>query len=534
MASTFARVVDAMVAAVAPQWALSRAEARARLELARSSVALGYRAARNDRGPATARVGSADHELLADLRVLRDKSRQLVRDDAHAAAAVQVKLDNVVGTGINVQADVQEGPGVSQQAAEQWNRDVEACWREWCEGACDATGQFDFADLTRQVYRTRLLDGETFAHRLSMRRPGQLAVAWELVDADRIDETVYLPDKEVRGGVEVDDYGRPLRYWVNPRHWDDLQRNPTAGSNLPVPIAREIGGVPNMLHVFRRLRPGQTRGEPMIVPALPLFDHLNHYLDSEIIAARINANFAMFVERPVNPMSDPDIVAEVGGYDGGTGGSANLRYYESNTPGQIEYLNSGEKISSFGHNRPGTTFDPFVTRVLRAIGAALDLPYELIVKEFGGMNYSSARVALLEARRGFNVERSQLVAQWVQPCWRLVIGEGIRTGRLQPPTLQDYSPLMRARFIGAPYGMVDQAKEVAAARESIAAGFSTPDEEAGRNGMDAQDVLRAKARHLVAAREIERQHKLPPGILTNQVAALAAAEQDQPEQPEDQ
>lgn len=509
-----ARVLDAVANTVAPSWGVSRATARARLTAgAKRSASLRYDAARSDRTRRRAVAGSADGDLLPDLEVLRRKSRDLVRDDAHASAAVAVKLENVVGAGLKVQADVRaELAGISQQQADDYNGQAERIWAQWAADHCDATECSDFDEMTRQVYRARLLDGEAFVHRVAV--PGrEISTAWELIDADRIGDDMRTPNDNVRAGIEFGDRGEAVAYYVSPFHADEA-RTQNIGANQPQRIARKTEDWHNLLHVFRRVRPGQTRGEPLIVPALPLFEHLHHYLDSEIIAARANSNIALYVERPVDPISDPDITQEIGATDSGAGS----QWHETIEPGTIEYLNAGEKISPYMPNRPGTTFDPFVVRVLRAICAALGLPYEMVVKDFGGMNYSSARVSLLEARRGFELEQSLLISQWLRPVWRTVMQEAIAAGKLPqfPQAVENPEPFLAARWIRPAWGWVDPVKEAEASRVAIANNLSTPDREAARAGMDAEEVLRARARHLVRARDIEQANGLAPGALTSE------------------
>lgn len=512
-----ARVIDAVVASVSPRAAVQRGQSREMLlrQQATREARLRYEAARRDRVNESPRVGSADHHLHGDLRTLRDASRRLVRDDAHAAAAVRVKVDNVVGDGINVQAAVTAAEtGLSESQARAFNVAAERHWRDWCAEHCDATGRSSFQDLTRLVYQTRLVDGETFVNEASLKRGDDQALALELIDADRIDETYVDGSAELRNGVELDKTGRASGYWIRPYHPDDIPFAPGVGNNEPERQAAKQGRDSfGVVHVFDRERPGQTRGVPMLVAALPLFEHLHHYLDSEIIAARVNANFAMYVRRPVDPSLDPSIYSEV--TDEGTGGGQVERYHEFSQPGTIEYLNPGEEIQSFAHNRPGTTFDPFVARILRAIAAACNLPYEMILKDFGGMNYSSARVALLEARRGFDCDRGKLVSGFIRPTYETVTLDGMQRGKL-PQLLEagrDARPFLRARYIAAPYGLVDPTKEVAAARDAIAAGLSTRDHEAARAGLDAGEILEATARDARNALDLEDSHDLPAGTL---------------------
>ena len=517
-----ARLIDQAVAAVSPVWAMRRQAARNVLQRQTPNARLRYDAARMDRVRSTPRSGSADGDLLPDLRVLREKSRALVRDDAHAAAAIRVLVDNVVGDGITPQSALRpETSGLTQAQCDDWNAKAEQLWRETCATQADANDVDDFSALTRLVYRTRLVDGEALAHRLVVPGRGPLATCYELIDADRLEDPPT--PLNVRYGVEIGDRGEPVAYWLLPHHPDDL-RFTTAQALRPTNPERYVrrnGDFWNVLHVYRRERPGQSRGLPLLTPAMPLFEHLHHYLDSEIIAARANANVAMFIRRPLDPAADPDVrpVDDDAGRDG------ELVYHETLEPGTIEYLNEGEEIQPFLPARPGSSFDSFVTRILRAICAALDLPYEMVAKDFGGMNYSSARVALLEARRGFEIEQDALVGTWLRPVWENMVREAIAVGELPTyPEAMRRNPraFLHARWIRPAWGWVDPVKEIESARQAIAANLSTPDIEASRAGLDAVEVLEARARFLVAAREIEARNNLAPGTLTSDGAAAPA------------
>jgi lambda family phage portal protein len=495
----------------APRASSPLAAARARAAMLR------HDAARMDRVRSSARSGSADGDLLPDLRVLREKSRAMVRDDAHAAAAVRVLVDNVVGDGIHPQAMVRpEQTGLTQKQCDEWNKLVEVVWYEWADRQADASDVGSFADLTRTVFRLRVVDGEALAHRVLVDEPGRtLRTAWELVDPDRLEDP-GLSQGDTRLGVELGARGQPVAYWITPHHPDDLRfmTGRAIGRNMPERVERVRMGIWNVLHVFRRERPGQNRGVPLLTSSLALFEHLHHYIDSEIIAARANANVAMFVKRPIDE-TDPDLQVAPDSNPRDDGSSAPV-WHEYLEPGTIEYLNEGEEIQTFTPNRPGTTFDPFVIRMLRAISAGMGLPYELVAKDFGRMSYSSGRTVLLEARRSFKTEQDALITSWLQPAWETAIREAIVAGRLPvfPSMVDNLRPFFAAHWIRPAWGWVDPTKEIEAARLAVEANLSTPDIEAARCGLDSTDVLEAKARFLVRAREIEKANDLEPGSLT--------------------
>jgi lambda family phage portal protein len=488
-----------------------------RLGRARADVRLAYDAAKRDRTRQRMIAGSADSDLLPDLRALRIKSRALVRDDAHASAAVKTLVDNIVGRGMRPQpAITPERTGLSQEECDAWNEAAAQLWQQHASSNLDATEHGTFDDLTRLVCRTQIVDGEVIAHRVvvgvSPTRP--LMGSWELIDPDRLQDPPTAWGMNVRGGVELGDRGEPIAYWVTPYHQDDLglpHAWPLSVNNLPVRIDKYQGSWRNVIHHFRRDRVAVSRGAPMLTPALPLFEHLHHYLDSELIAARANSNVVMTIKRPLDPR-DPDVAPELSPRDDGTG---ELHYIETLEPGTVEYLNEGEEMTPFMPTRPGVTFEPFVLRILKAIFSSGGLSYEVAVKDFANMNYSSARAALLEIWRGCEVEQDNLVAGWCQPVYEAAIIEGVAAGLLPvfPAMLTDMSPFLACLWIRPPRGWVDPTKEVEAAALAIANNLSTPDAEAARAGMSYRQILRERGRAERERIDVEQQYDLPPDIL---------------------
>ncbi len=74
--------------------------------------------------------------------------------------------------------------------------------------------------------------------------------------------------------------------------------------------------------------------------------------------------------------------------------------------GSIIPIFPGDKIAPFTPSRPNSAYGSFVENLLRHIGTGLNIPYELLLKDFSKTNYSSARSALLEAWRYFNGRRN--------------------------------------------------------------------------------------------------------------------------------
>ena len=378
-----ARVVDAVLSPFAPRLVVARQRARAE-----SSALLSYDMAARKRTRRVQRASSADQDLLQDLPEMRKNSRAMVRDDSAAAAMVRVLQDNVIGTGLVPQMMVDRRTlQLSDAEADRWNDDVEAFWAQ-VSGQIDASEGCKFAAMQGLVLNSLVVDGEFLAHRVYI-EDGQSAIARTVGTAWELDPNEGIED--VRSGVELGPRQNAVAYWITPRHPDEQMvrwRNKDLAENKPKRWARYAGGQHSVLHGYRRDRTGQTRGVPFFAPAFALVEAMNDMLETELQAARAAAKFCAFIKQSV----------DASGF-GGVTQSGDGQWYEKLESAAIRYLNPGEELVPYTPNRPGNNFEPFVVRVLRSICAALGLPYELVAKDFGGMNYSSARVALLEARR---------------------------------------------------------------------------------------------------------------------------------------
>ncbi len=498
------RVVDSVVGLVFPGVQASMVRARMRNE-----AALAYEAAQVSRTAPPVPAQSADAEILTDLEKLRGASRQMTRDDAHAASAARLDEENIIGEGLHVRAlCTSEETGLSEAECKAWNRACDAEFSRWADHDADATGHGTFYDLQRLVVRTRKVDGECLTHAVI---GGDGLVACEVIDVDRLESPNGIDTNALRGGVELDPRGRPVAYHVHRSHpRDGLTWSKVPGRYDLVRLPREHDGVSIVQHVFRRERPGQTRGVPDLAACLPYLRHLHHYWTSELVAARVAGSYALFIKRQVTP-TDPDIMPVQEGEAGQT-----LNFHETIEPGTISYLNEGEEPVPYSPNRPGTAFDPFSVRILRAVAAALGMSYEVLARDFRGLSWTSIRGMLLELRRRFDTDRATVCRQFCSPWYRNVILAGIAAGRLKPPPrwLDNQAAYLRHQWIPPAYGWVDPVKEIEASVAAINANLSTPYHEAGRSGLDAEQVLELRGQWLARCAEVEKKNGLAPGSLS--------------------
>lgn len=519
LAGRTARALDGAIALAFPGWARRRIESRAAV-----AANLNYEAARSRRNRRTQKASSADVDALSDLPQLRMNSRSMARDDSTGAALIRVIKDGGIGTGILPQSIVtMEETGFSDKEADDYNMSCEQWFLEWAEDQADATGHDTFFGLQRQVCQSLVVDGECLAKRTSIApTPGgrRVAAAIELIDADRIMSPSGMSDRDIRTGVELGPFGEAIAYWITPRHPDETRWNVQGrtfnpgNANLPAPFPKTSGGLPLCMHVFDRQRMGLSRGVPWMAASFPLVEALNDVRQSEVIASKVVSKIAVFIKQTLQPTNSALSQSAEG----------NGEWSEKLPEGSIRYLNEGEEPVMFNPNRPGSSTQDFLDSILKAICASFGLSKEWVMRDFSRMNYSSARVAIMESRRPLEHLQELIVQQFCMPWWRIVITEGILRGEIRLPRLfgQNPRPFFRTMWVPPSWGYVDPEKEIAASRSAVDGNVSTPQIEASRNGLKARTILLQKARFQREAREIENANGLPEGALTPASGPAAA------------
>lgn len=496
--------VDAALSIVAPGWALNRLKARAATKMLSS-----YRGAEKNRlrGDWKALNGSADADLLGDLPTLRQRSRDLNRNDAHASAITGTVVANVVGTGLRPQSRPDaDALAIESKNVETFSRLAERAWRRWCPTA-DSQNRMDFYEIQALVKRQILENGEVFILPLMIKdEPGRrYSLALEVIEADRVSTPLGMASNpNIRDGIELGSRGEPIAYHIRKRHPGDviLGQAGVADRNewVRYPAVNKAGRK-NVLHLYAVKRPGQTRGEPFFAPVLSAFKDLGDFMEAEIVAARVAACFVAFVTK-----SDTNAA-----FDGTATDAAGNRI-ESLEPGMVQYLGTGDTVDFGDPKRPSGTFEPFVLAVLRSIGASLGLPLELVLKDFSRTNYSSARAALLEARRFFRADQTWLAARLCQPCWEWVLEEAWLREDLPAVDLfgESREDWMRVSWIAPGWGWVDPVKEVESSKQAIEANLSTLADECAAQGRDWEDVLTQKKREQDRRNELGLAEPIPP------------------------
>lgn len=519
-----ANVLDRMITWVSPAHGLRRQQLRGYL-----AMTGGYAGARFDRRQTSQWFtldGSANRVTLPDLPTLRSRSRDLLRNAPLAAGAVNTVVTNAIGTGLTLQArtDRELLAGVldpSDEVLDRWERDAERVWREWASSeTCDVTRTQTFGEIQELAFRSALESGDVFVVRRMLKRPGAtLATALQLIEADQVGNPLgRRNDKTLAGGIEVDALGAPVSFYLYDRHPGDLVPGQYHAQRIPFYGART--GERQALHLYRKLRPGLTRGVPYLAPVIETLKQLDRYTEAEVMAAVVAGMFTVFVKSQGTGLGATTQLA--GGGQKSSASDEELRLGN----GSILDLGPDEDITIANPGRPNDKFDQFVLAVLRQVGVALELPFEILVKHFTA-SYSAARAAMLEAWKFFRARRQWLAIQLCQPVYGWVIAEAVLRGRLAAPGFFD-DPALRLAYLGAEWtgpaaGQIDPLKEYKADEIAEAHGWKTASEiTAEKTGGDWERKAAQRAKEIKTA---------VAGGMTTSAAAPALPEPD--DEPDD-
>ena len=125
-----------------------------------------YEAAEGGRlsGDWMALATSEDSELAGSLETLRNRSRKMIRDNPHASNLKRIVQDNIVGTGIGVQAQVMKADGTPD---DDLNNRIEEAWLQWSErDSCHTAGQLSMNSILRLAVGAVFQDGEVLIRKV--------------------------------------------------------------------------------------------------------------------------------------------------------------------------------------------------------------------------------------------------------------------------------------------------------------------------------------------------------------------------------
>lgn len=445
---------------------------------------------------------SPDSEAEQELEDVRKHARDLYLNDPIAAGYVRGRVSNIVGTGLTPQARIRasEDDGISEEDSKRLNDQVERLWERWAPKASKC-GRRPFWSIQRLAQRCLDREGEALIVLSDKPLPGKpIPLCVEVVAVQRLETPAEFENEKysngsskVRLGIERDQDGSPIAYWIRNADPDDTVD--WRDNYDRVPAGRVI-------HLYDDEDPGQSRGWPNSVPAMASLKDVKDYDEAVLIKRQIEACFAVLIRGAGSP-TDAAIAAT-------TGINTNDQRLEEIVPGMVRYLGPVEGVETVNPGQgTGADHGAYLDARYHRIAAGLGYPFELLTKAYGGTNYSSGRLSLLDGRAEFRVAQKLLTDLLLVKVWERFVEEGILAGLIDVPVM-DYlaRPWLYTRSIWIPAGWpwVDPLKEVMADAEALDRGLASRTAINQGRGLDDEEVQEQRLREKM--RDLDNEKRL--------------------------
>jgi len=438
-------ILDRAIELIAPGYALRRYHARARLEVVHKRMAevIAAEQRRYD-GAATGRHYSdwyspnlsVNQEVLQSLSILRERSRDLCRNNAYAINAVRAIRNNVVGCGI-LPTPKAKGLGKNQL------RMLKDTWISWAGYTlCDYDGMNTFYGIQSLVMKVVVESGECLIRKVRSNSKDIIPLRLQVMEGDFINSSYHTGMWQDDGtltyyGIKFNRQGKKLGYWLYKGHPNEF------GAETEYVPAEDI------IHVFEVERPGQIRGLPFSCGAMLRLKDLDDYEFTERIRNKVAAAFAVFIT--------DDVASD------NTNGSK-VNDMEKVEPGMIKTLLPGQGIQVA--QPPITQNGDYVKNNLRGISAGFGTSYEVLSNDYSNVNFSSGRMGSMEFNLHIEyLQNNLMIARFCDKAYSWFV-EACQLKGITP-----FSANVNVTWTAPRRQMIDPLKEIQALKEGLRAGL---------------------------------------------------------------
>lgn len=419
---------------------------------------------------------SVEEEIRQSLEKVRNRARDLTKNNEFAAKYVNLVSANVVGpNGFSLQSQAVDGTAPDTLARTL----IESAFYRWAQrGVCEMSGRLSWADLQRQVAESWARDGEVLLLQVVGKDAGNAnGYALQLLEVDRL--PVQYCQQLANGnrvvmGVELNKYNRPVAYWLN---MGPITSTYASAQNLTRIEADRV------IHIFRQYRAEQVRGMPPMAPVITGLKMLDGYEEAAIIAARVGASKMGFF---TTPGGDGAPLADDKDEQG--------NYIQDADPGSFQVLPEGVQFQDWSPEYPHANYAAFMKTRLRSIASGLGVTYHGLANDLEGVNFSSIRSGTLEERDAWMVLQNWFIDAFLRPVfnewlrWSLTSNAiAFNSGKSLP--IAKFEKFAAHGWLGRRWGWVDPLKDIEASRLAVKSGIASPQMIAAQSGVDVEDVL---------------------------------------------
>lgn len=428
----------------------------------------------------------------------QDTGLGLLADNPIGSGIIKTLVDGTIGNGLDIETAVMEDllPGVPTDVIDKFRKTVEAMWRVYSRSAamCDFYGEMNLAQMERLALLMGAAEGDCLEHIGIADVDGLYLPRIQIISGRLVSSPFYCDTESIVAGVERDRHGRTVAYHV-------AQVSPTeamAEKWVRRPRHSKTGRLMFNLIKFNEIEAGLVRGRSIFNPVKELIIQTGRFTEAEVTKAIIQACITLFIEKSDETIEDP--------VDGGLTAIEDSRVTDPQTstpegapddpitlaPGAAYDLSPGEKAHLAESTAPVAEFKEFMEGLLKIVGTAVGIPYEVLLKCFNS-NYSASRAAIQDAARAWGIWRDEFAAKFLKPIYTQFVYCLVKQGLVEAPGYLDGNPFVKAAWEGVVWHGpaildIDPIKSVTASKLAIDAGLSTHEIEARKlygNDFDA-------------------------------------------------
>lgn len=403
---------------------------------------------------------SANAEVRPSAERVRANARATVRDNPLGERIIRLYETYLIGRGIKPKA---------RTTNKKLNKRVNGLFAKWAKVA-DFGGELNYYALQALVVRAMAESGAVLIIKRWEASASVLPLRLQVLEIDHLDTSKDGPiagGGRIDMGIEFNKSGRRVAYHIFEQHPGD--------AFIFDGLKSQRFEAKDVIHLYRKDRPGQINGVSWLAPVLPTLKDLQDFFEAALVKSKIEACFAVFRERPATGgMVKPGDKAPA---DKGPSVS-------KLTPGLIIDGRPGEKFTSVAPSS-NSSFDMFVTNILMLIGIGVAMTYDLVSGDMRKANYSSMRAGRLPFYR-FILQTQELL---LIPRFCEVIWEDFITAALLSGSLVDRKGGYPADHVVPVQENLDPIKDMQADILAVKSGAMPPQEFTARWGRDFDDVV---------------------------------------------
>lgn len=445
-------ILDRLIGMVSPDAGLRRHRSRELLKRAYegASKADGWRPKRGG--------ASANTDHAADAATLRVRSRALEQNVPYIAQGIRAHSANIIGTGI---VPHWLGDSAAQHSA---------AWMAWGPYA-DADGRLDINGIINLAHQTAQRDGEVLL-RIRPRKMSDglpVPIQFQVLEIDWLDDSRsgVIDGLTVISGIAYDVLGKVVGYYLFDQHPGEVVSRPVrrSGSRL-VPAS-------SIIHYFQPGRPGQGRGFPRISPVIARVRDTSLYEDAELHRKNLETRLGVIASGDVDAMAS--------GSDGVPLVTRTTDMGELPS-GSLMQVPTGSNITVV-EPKAAPGYVEYMKLNLHLIAAGAGWTYEMMTGDVREVNFSSARIRMLDYRREAEQEQwLYVIPMLVAPIVRAFADAAELAGKVRRASYN-------VRYATPKWDYVNPRDDVSSDLEEISGGLSSLSEKLRRRGYEPEEVF---------------------------------------------